>query len=341
MEKGSTYDCDALTLQRILMHDQRAHPEASGDLTNLLTSILTAIKEISAVVRREGLGRTVHVQELAGGKTIQATFSKPLPQLCHELMVHILKSSYSTCAIVSECDKNLIVVEPERQGKYIVTVDPLDGSSNIECLASIGTIFGIFKKTTEGPVTEADVLQSGRHMLAAGYALYGSATSVVISAGHGVNAYLLDPSVGEFILVHRDIKIPSKGKVYSINEGYAAGWPKGVAEYVHTRKFPEGGKPAMALRYIGSMVPDVHRTLLYGGIFIYPASANAPEGKLRMLYEALPMAFIIEQAGGMATNGKEILLDLTPTSIHAKSPLVLGSRDDVHEFLEFMKKNDQ
>uniref|UniRef100_A0A915ADB8 fructose-bisphosphatase n=1 Tax=Parascaris univalens TaxID=6257 RepID=A0A915ADB8_PARUN len=341
MEKESSYECDALTLQRILMHNQRAHPQASGDLSNLLTSLLTAIKEISAVVRREGLARTVHEQELAGGKAIQTDFSKPLPQLCHELMVHILKSSHSTCAIASENSKDLIIVEPERQGKYIVAVDPLDGASNIGCLASIGTIFGIFKKTTEGPVTEADVLQSGRQMLAAGYALYGSATSVVISTGNGVNSYLLDPSVGEFILVHRDLKMPSKGKMYSINEGNAAGWPKAIADYVHTRKFPEGGKPPMALRYIGSMVPDVHRTLLYGGIFIYPAVASAPEGKLRMLYEVLPIAFLIEQAGGMATNGKEMVMDLKPSSIHAKCPAVLGSREDVEEFMSFVKKHEQ
>uniref|UniRef100_A0A0M3I3M8 Fructose-1,6-bisphosphatase isozyme 2 n=2 Tax=Ascaris TaxID=6251 RepID=A0A0M3I3M8_ASCLU len=331
-------ETDAMTLQRIVLHDQKKHPNASGDLTTLLTSLLTAVKAISSAVRKAGLA---HIQGMAGKRNVQGEDVKKLDVLSNQLMINMLKSSYTTCALVSEENEELIVVEDARSGKYIVTFDPLDGSSNIDCLVSIGTIFGIYKKITDGPVTMEDVLQPGRKMVAAGYALYGSATMIVLSTGNGVNGFMLDPSVGEFILTHRKITIPPKGKVYSINEGYASSWSKGTSEYVRTRKFPEEGKSKMSLRYVGSMVADVHRTLIYGGIFLYPAGKDAPNGKLRMLYEGIPMAFLLEQAGGMATTGKDPIMDLKPDKLHARSPVILGSPEDVKEFLSYVKKYDE
>jgi fructose-1,6-bisphosphatase I len=331
-------ETDAMTLQRFVMNEQRKYEGASGELTTLLTSILTAVKAISSAVRMAGLAQLFGID----GKTnVQGEEVKKLDVLSNELMINVLKASYTTCVMVSEENETVIEVETPKRGKYIVTFDPLDGSSNIDCLVSIGTIFGIYKKTTEGDVTDSDILQPGRKMVAAGYALYGSATMIVISLGHGVNGFMLDPNIGEFILTHRNMQIPKKGKVYSINEGYAKKWSKGVSEYVRTRKFPENGKSAMGQRYVGSMVADVHRTLLNGGIFMYPATTDAVSGKLRLLYECIPMAYIMEQAGGLATTGTMPILDLQPTRIHQRSPIFLGSKEDVEELISFIEKFDK
>jgi len=221
-----------------------------------------------------------------------------------------------------------------------VTFDPLDGSSNIDCLVSIGTIFGVFKRFGDGQVSLKEVLQSGSKMVAAGYALYGSATMVVLSTPGSVNGFTLDPSIGEFILTNPSMKCPKKGKIYSLNEGYAKKWSKGITEYIHSRKFPTEGKSIYAQRYVGSMVADVHRTLLYGGIFMYPATSDAPNGKLRLLYECNPMAYILENAGGLATSGKMAILDIQPDSIHQRSPIFLGSEEDVKELLDYLQKYD-
>jgi fructose-1,6-bisphosphatase I len=255
-------------------------------------------------------------------------------------MINMLKSSYTVCAMVSEEDENMIEVEVPKQGKYIVTFDPLDGSSNIDCLVSIGTIFGIFKKNGDGPLQPQDILQPGRKMVAAGYALYGSATMVVLSTPGRVDGFTLDPSIGEFILTNPAMKVPKKGKIYSINEGYAKKWSKGITEYINSRKFPENGKSAYGQRYVGSMVADVHRTLLYGGIFMYPATSDAQSGKLRLLYECNPMAFIMENAGGLANHGTGPILDIHPLTIHQRTPIFLGSKDDVEECIGYLQKFD-
>ncbi|EYB81260.1 hypothetical protein Y032_0388g498 [Ancylostoma ceylanicum] len=336
-QSSNTYgiETNAMTLQRFVLHEQRKHPSATGDLTHLLTSLLTAFKAISSSVRKAGLA---HLYGIAGNTNVQGEEVKKLDVLSNELMINMVRSSYTSCAMVSEENENVIEVDEGKQGKYIVTFDPLDGSSNIDCLVSIGTIFGIWRKQTDGPVTQADLLQSGRAMVAAGYCLYGSATMVVLSTGRGVNGFMLDPSIGEFILTHPKMRIPEKGKYYSINEGYAKQWPKSLAEYVHTRKFPEPGKKGMALRYVGSMVADVHRTMLNGGIFLYPATQDAPKGKLRYLYECAPMAFLVEQAGGIATTGERAVLDHVPTDIHERGLIYLGSKLDVEEMLSFFEK---
>jgi len=272
---------------------------------------------------------------------VQGEEVKKLDVLSNQLMINMLRSSYTTCLLVSEENEELIEVDPQRRGKYIVTFDPLDGSSNIDCLVSIGTIFGIYKKVSSGEPELSDALQPGRKMVAAGYALYGSATMVVLSTGDGVNGFTLDPAIGEFILTHRNMKCKSRGSVYSINEGYAKDWSKGISEYIHSKKFPSPGKKAYGQRYVGSMVADVHRTLLNGGIFLYPATASSPKGKLRVLYECFPMAFILEQAGGAASTGHGPILDIQPRSIHERCPVILGSIDDVQEVLESIAKHDQ
>jgi len=319
------------------LQEQKRHPEATGDLTNLLTSLLTAIKAISSAVRKAGLAQ---LYGIAGETNVQGEEVKKLDVLSNELMINMLKSSYTVGAMVSEENTDIIEVEVGKQGKYIVTFDPLDGSSNIDCLVSIGTIFGIFKRSGDGQVSLKEVLQPGAKMVAAGYALYGSATMVVLSTPGSVNGFTLDPSIGEFILTNPSMKCPKKGKIYSINEGYAKKWSKGITEYIHSRKFPVEGKSALAQRYVGSMVADVHRTLLYGGIFMYPATSDAPNGKLRLLYECNPMAYIIENAGGLATSGNVPILDIQPQSIHQRAPIFLGSEEDVNELLGYLQKHD-
>ncbi|EFP12088.1 CRE-FBP-1 protein [Caenorhabditis remanei] len=330
-------ETDAITLARFVLQEQRKHADASGELTSLLTNMLVAIKAIASATQKAGLAK---LYGIAGSTNVQGEEVKKLDVLSNELMINMLKSSYTTCLLVSEENDELIEVEEKRRGKYIVTFDPLDGSSNIDCLVSIGTIFGIYKKQGDGPATVEDVLKPGKEMVAAGYALYGSATMVVLSTGDGVNGFTLDPSIGEFILTHPNMKCKEKGSIYSLNEGYAKTWSKGFAEYIRTRKEPEPGKKAMGQRYVGSMVADVHRTILNGGIFLYPPTASAPNGKLRLLYECNPMAYIIEQAGGMATTGKERILDIQPTQIHQRAPIILGSKLDVEEALEYLNKYD-
>ncbi|MEE6511157.1 hypothetical protein FKM82_017615 [Ascaphus truei] len=251
----------------------------------------------------------------------------------------MLKASYSTCVLVSEEDTHALIVEPERRGKYIVCFDPLDGSSNIDCLASIGTIFAIYRKVSDDEPSEKDALQPGRNIVAAGYALYGSATMMVLATECGVNGFMLDPAIGEFILVDKNVKIKKKGNIYSLNEGYAKYFDAAVTEYLHKKKFPDDGSAPYGGRYVGSMVADVHRTLVYGGIFLYPANTKSPKGKLRLLYECNPMAYIIEMAGGMATNGLETVLDVVPDDIHQRMPIALGSPDDVQEYMAIFKKH--
>lgn len=214
--------------------------------------------------------------------------------------------------------------------------DPLDGSSNIDCLVSIGSIFAIYRKKSSGAPAVEDALQPGNQLVAAGYALYGSATAIVLGLDNGVNCFTYDPAIGEFILTEPNMRVPEKGKIYSINEGYASDWESGVYNYIAAKKDPTKGKPYGA-RYVGSMVADVHRTIKYGGIFIYPATKAAPSGKLRLLYECNPMAYLIIKAGGLASNGSISILDIVPQKIHERSPIFLGSKTDVEEALSYLK----
>jgi fructose-1,6-bisphosphatase I len=251
------------------------------------------------------------------------------------------QSSTKVGVLVSEELDDPIYLPKARAGKYVVVFDPLDGSSNIECNVSIGSIFGIYERTTHRgeECTSADVLQPGNKLVAAGYCMYGAATVMVLSMGNGVISSTLDPTLGEFIVTDTDVKVPSPGKkIYSLNEGNLASMPKGVQEFVAECK--EGSSP-YSLRYVGSMVADVHRTLLYGGVFLYTQTASAPKGKLRLLYEANPMAYIMEQAGGMATTGSERILDVMPDKSHARCPVILGSPRDVENIVAKLKAHGE
>ncbi|KAE8583670.1 hypothetical protein XENTR_v10020621 [Xenopus tropicalis] len=334
MSDQSPFNTDVITLTRFVMEEGRK-AKGTGELTQLLNSICTAVKAISSAVRKAGLANLCGI---AGSTNVTGDQVKKLDVLSNDLVVNMLKSSYSTCVLVSEEDQHALIVEPEKRGKYVVCFDPLDGSSNIECLASIGSIFAVYRKVSEGEPSEKDALQPGRNIVAAGYALYGSATMMVLATQYGVNCFMLDPAIGEFILVNKDVKIKKKGNIYSLNEGYAKYCDQAVTEYVQRKKFPEDGSSPYGARYVGSMVADVHRTLVYGGIFLYPANTKSPKGKLRLLYECNPMAYIMEKAGGMATNGLEPVLDVVPESIHQRMPIVLGSSDDVQEYMDLYKK---
>ncbi|XP_077537510.1 fructose-1,6-bisphosphatase 1-like [Haemaphysalis longicornis] len=335
MASGQAVDTNVMTLTRFVLAEQRKVPGATGDLTQLLTSIQCAIKGVAAAVRRAGIA---NLYGMVGHTNVQGEEQKTLDVIANDLFINLLKASYTTCLLISEENDTVVEVEADRQGKYIVCFDPLDGSSNIDCLGAIGSIFAIFRKTGTDKPSPKDALQTGRNVVCAGYALYGSATMVVLGLGKGVNGFMLDPALGEFILTERDMKIKPRGSIYSINEGYAAAWDPAVTEYVHSKKFPPSGKP-YAARYTGAMVADVHRTLKNGGIFLYPATKNAPTGKLRLLYEGIPMAFLCERAGGMAHTGKQPVLDVQPESLHCRCPIFLGSRDDVAEVVELYKKH--
>lgn len=335
MSDQGTFDTNVVTVTRFLMEEGRK-AKGTGELTTLLNSLCTAVKAISSAVRKAGIA---HLYGIAGSTNVTGDQVKKLDILSNDLVINMLKSSFTSCVLVSEENEKAIIVEPETRGKYIVCFDPLDGSSNIDCLVSIGTIFSIYKKITDDEPCEKDALQPGRNLVAAGYALYGSATMLVLSTGRGVNCFMLDPAIGEFILVDRDVKIKKRGKIYSVNEGYAKYFDPAVIDYLQKKKFPQDGSQPYNARYVGSMVADVHRTLMYGGIFLYPGNVKNPDGKLRLLYEGNPMAFIMEQAGGMASTGFENILDIQPVSIHERSPVAMGSSDDVQEFITICKKH--
>ncbi|GLT53176.1 hypothetical protein SLA2020_264660 [Shorea laevis] len=317
---------DLMTITRHVLNEQPA--ESRGDFSILLNHIVLGCKFVCSAVSKAGLAKLIG---LAGETNVQGEEQKKMDVLSNEVFVKALVSSGRTCILVSEEDDEATFVEPSKRGRYIVVFDPLDGSSNIDCGVSIGTIFGIYGVKNKDNPTLEDVLQPGKNMLAAGYCMYGSSCTLVLSTGNGVNGFTLDPSLGEFILTHPHIKIPKKGKIYSVNEGNAKNWDDVTTKYVENCKFPKDGSSPKSLRYIGSMVADVHRTLLYGGIFMYPADKKSPNGKLRVLYEVFPMSYLMEQAGGQAFTGKQKALDLVPKKIHERSPVFLGSYDDVEE----------
>ncbi|KAH8930806.1 hypothetical protein BDL97_20G000100 [Sphagnum fallax] len=319
---------DLMTITRHVLNEQSKFPEARGDLTILLNNIVLGCKFVCSSVSKAGLAKLIG---LAGNTNVQGEEQKKLDILSNDVFINALISSGRTNVLVSEENEEPIIVEASKRGRYCVVFDPLDGSSNIDCGVSIGTIFGIYMLKEGSAGTLEDILQPGSTMVAAGYCMYGSSCTFVLSTGAGVNGFTLDPSLGEFILTHPDIKIPKKGKIYSVNEGNAMNWDKPTTLYVANSKFPKDGTSPKSLRYIGSMVADVHRTLLYGGIFMYPADKKSPNGKLRVLYEVFPMSFLMEQAGGQAFTGKGRALDIVPKKIHDRSPIFLGSYDDIED----------
>ena len=322
------------TIERFILDQERDYPEATGELTNLLYDIALAGKVIAGAVRRAGL---VDVLGSAGAVNVQGEEQQKLDVFANDVVKSALTFTGRVCLMGSEEDEDFIPVpEGYPVGKYVVLFDPLDGSSNIDANAPVGTIFSIYKRvSSDGRGDASDLLQQGRLQVAAGYVMYGSSVMLVYTAGKGVHAFTLDPTIGEFVLSNRDLKTPPVGKYYSVNESYFARWDRGVQLAVRGfhGDFPERIKGKNS-RYIGSLVADFHRNLVNGGIFMYPGDTRNPAGKLRLLYECSPMAFIAEQAGGAATNGVERILDLVPSALHQRSPLVIGSRDDV----EFVRR---
>lgn len=332
-----TDDTDHITLTRWMLHNLRENPQATGDFTYILSSIQLACKVTAAAVRKSGIA---NLTGLAGGSNVQGEEVKKLDVMANETFINALKGSKVINVMVSEENEEVILVDDVDVGKYVITFDPLDGSSNIDCGVSVGTIFGIWHQLHPGTRgTVEDALQSGRKMVAAGYCLYGSFTQLVLAIGSKeVNGFSLDPALGEFILTHPNIRIPSRGKIYSCNEGNQSAWlDDEVRQYVRSKHTPPSGKKPYSARYVGSMVADVHRTFLYGGIFLYPADNKSTSGKLRLLYEGFPMAFLCEAAGGKATTGRMDVLDIVPKHIHERTPIILGSAEDVDDVLALYK----
>jgi fructose-1,6-bisphosphatase I len=317
------------TIERFILDQEDRFPEATGELSNLLYDIALATKIIAAAIRRAGL---VNILGSDGQRNVQGEIQQKLDLLANETIKNCLNHTGRVCVMGSEEDEDIIPVPAEYGvGKYAVLFDPLDGSSNIDVNSAVGTIFSIYRRISmEGRGTAADVLQPGCKQVAAGYVMYGSSTMLVYTTGQGVHGFTLDPTIGEFLLSHPKIVTPRVGTYYSVNESNFPRWDKAVQLAVRGLKgdMQDGMKPKNS-RYIGSLVADFHRNLINGGVFLYPADTKNPEGKLRLLYEASPMAFIAEQAQGSATDGTNRILDVVPRRLHQRTPLVIGSREDV------------
>ena len=327
------------TLGQFIIERQADFPYAKGELSRLLRDIGIASKVVNREVNKAGL---VDILGEAGNVNTHGENQKKLDVYANEQFISALSSGGETCAVASEENDGLVHINSKvsQNAKYIVCVDPLDGSSNIDVNVSIGTIFSIYRRTSQdGPIQENEYLQRGTQQVAAGYVIYGSSTMLVYTTGKGVNGFTLDPSIGEFCLSHPDMKCPRSGKIYSINEGYYVHFPDGVKQYIkHCQVEDDATSRPYSSRYIGSLVADFHRNLLKGGIFIYPSTAKSPNGKLRLLYECNPLSFIIEQAGGKASDGFRRILDLQPTSLHQRTPFFIGSANMVAQAEEFMVK---
>jgi fructose-1,6-bisphosphatase I len=325
------------TLEEYIIQSQNRFPGATGELSQLLRDISLAAKIISREVNKAGITNILGVD---GSTNIHGEAVKKLDLFADQQLISALDRSLITCMVISE-ENDGIVKLSSQGGKYIVYLDPLDGSSNIDVNVSIGSIFSIYMREARfnGNLREDDALQPGTKQVAAGYVLYGSSTILAYTTGLGVSVFTLDPSIGEFILSDRRIKMPDHGAIYSINEGSYNSWDLGLKKYIKycQEEDPESERPYSA-RYIGSMVADIHRTLIKGGIFIYPHSSKYPNGKLRLMYECNPLSFIIEQAGGKATNGKKRIMEIEPTSIHQQTPIYIGSKDNVDKVTEFLQQ---
>lgn len=318
----------AVTIERFIVEQERLFPHATGDLSDILYDIALAAKMISSKVRRAGLSDILGV---AGQENVQGEVQQKLDVIANEIMVGALEAGGRLCAMASEEEAALIPIPPTyRTGKYVVLFDPLDGSSNIDVNVPVGTIFSVLQRVGTGAVgTLEDFLQAGTEQVAAGYVLYGSSTMLVYTTGNGAHGFTLDPSIGEFLLSHPAIRTPAAGKFLSVNDAYEGLWAEPVRRLMRQYRGLEGGHKAKNVRYVGSLVADFHRNLLAGGVFCYPPNRQSPKGKLRLLYECNPMAFIVEQAGGAAIDGERRLLSVVPTELHQRSPLYIGSRDDV------------
>jgi fructose-1,6-bisphosphatase I len=326
-----------ITIERHIIEGERAHPGATGNFSGLLRDLTLAFKVIWREVSKAGL---VNILGSVGRENIHGDQVKKLDVFADETIYKAMDYGGHLCVMASEENEDVLhIPEHYPTGKYVLIYDPLDGSSNIDANATIGTIISIYRRVTpSGKGSMADCLQPGYKQVAAGYVIYGSSTMLVYTTGDGVHGFTLDPAIGEFLLSHENIRIPRRGKIYSVNEGNTHRWSEGMKRYINhlQEEDKETGRPYSS-RYIGSLVGDIHRTLLYGGIFLYPADAKNPEGKLRLMYEGNPMAFLLEQAGGRASNGCQRILDIQPKTLHQRTPLFLGSEEDVITAEEFVQ----
>jgi fructose-1,6-bisphosphatase I len=326
-----------VTIERHIIEQQKQFPQATGEFSALLYDIAFAAKVISREVRRAGLA---DILGYTGTENVQGEEVRKLDEFADEVIFRAMDHTGRLCVMACEEREEIIPIPEEFDcGHYVLLYDPLDGSSNIDANVSIGTIFSIHRKISPGERGALeDCLQPGSKQIGAGYVIYGSSTLLVYTAGLGVHGFTLDPTVGEFLLSHENIQIPKRGKIYSINEGNTHNWDDNTRRYIDHLKTPDkaSGRPYSS-RYIGSLVSDFHRNLLYGGIFLYPADKKSPKGKLRLLYEANPLGLIVEQAGGAVSNGRQRVLDIEPTDLHQRTPLIIGSHDDVKEAEEFLQ----
>lgn len=313
-----------ITLDRFIKLKQSDFPFASGELSQLLRDIALAAKIVNRETNRAGLA---NIGGAFGQTNVQGEEQQKLDVIANIRFMRALSKGGEVCAIVSE-EEDAVIDLKNNSGKYVVAIDPLDGSSNIDVNISIGTIFSIYRRKTPvgSPITEADIMQPGNQQVAAGYVLYGSSTMLVYTTGCGINGFTYENSLGEFFLSHPEMQAPEDGKIYSINEGLELEWDPAIKTYIRQCKAEK-----LQSRYIGSLVADFHRNLLKGGIYLYPSTQKNPSGKLRLLYEANALALLIEQAGGAATDGQRRILDIQPESLHQRTPLIIGSRNMVDQ----------
>jgi fructose-1,6-bisphosphatase I len=327
------------TLERHILEEQRTHEAATGEFTRLFQQLALAGKIVGSRVNQAGLAGVLGV---TGEVNVQGERVQKLDVFANQALQHCTERGGQVCLMASEEVEDPIPIPTGYpRGKYVLMFDPLDGSSNIDVNISIGTIFGVHRRVTAGDAEPElrDCLQPGYKQVAAGYIIYGSSTMFVYTTGERVHGFTLDPSVGEFFLSHPNIKIPTRGSIYSVNEGNESKWDEKVRGWVRSLKTPDKarGRPYSS-RYIGTLVADFHRTLLKGGVFAYPADNKSPNGKLRLLYEAAPMALLARAAGGAASTGEQDILDIVPTELHQRVPLYIGSRDDVRDAVEAVRR---
>lgn len=326
------------TLDEFTIEQTRMFPKATGGLSALLRDIGLACKIINEKVNKAGL---VDILGARGTENVQGEEQMKLDVYADEIMIRVLRNSTDCAGIASEENDDFVAFEDEYScnSKYVVLFDPLDGSSNIDVNASIGTIFSIYRRSSElgAPVTESDFLQKGTKIMAAGYVIYGSSTMMVYATKQGLNGFTLDPNIGEFCLSHPNMQVPVDGKIYSVNQGNTEKYSDGLKNYLQYCMKNDDSKKAYTHRYIGSMVADMHRTLIKGGIFFYPADSSNKNGKLRLQYECNPMSFLVEYAGGASSDGEKSVLEIEPSELHQRVPIFIGSKNMVEEALSFLQ----
>lgn len=325
-----------LTLSRFIIRQQAASPGATGEFSSLLTQIGLVGKLIAQDLRRAAL---INVLGSTGGTNVQGEVVKKLDEIANDTFIKAFRQGGLVCALASEEMDSSIALPENRAGRYMLLFDPLDGSSNTDVNMPLGAIFSVLKWTEQGRLpTDNDLLRRGTEQVAAGYLLYGSSTMLVYTTGQGVHGFTLEPSIGEYLLSHEKIRVPARGTVYAVNEGNYHKWSQGTQKYVDSLKVTDKttGRPYSG-RYSGCLVADVHRILFSGGIYLYPGEMDKPEGKLRLLYEANPLAMVVEQAGGMASTGSMRILDVEPKKLHQRVPLIIGSADDVREAVKHIQ----